>query len=89
MDLNLNNKTDSGTVLKRAINLSSGSTVTQNSCVYLEDNKKVHIWCLSNKQVLILLEQNRRFIGVNKRRGSYIAILKHYQSLKATNKNLH
>jgi hypothetical protein len=87
MTLELDLNPSPGNVLKKAIQLTSGQTVTQDECVHLELNKKVHIWSLSDKNILVLLEQDKKFIGLSKKKGSYDAILSYYRKMAFSDSN--
>jgi hypothetical protein len=79
-------------VIKRAASLFGGSTLIDEECVHVDPNKKVHIWALSNRTVLVLLEQNKTFVGVTKKKGSFKAIVDYYRRMvvpENTTKNLH
>ena len=80
MTLELDLKPQPSNVLKRAVSLlDADSRIVRDASVSLDSNRKVHLWGLGNKSVMVILEQDRRFIGVKKRKGSFDAILKYYQ----------
>jgi hypothetical protein len=65
-------------MMMRASELMSGETQTRREVVEIEPGKKVHIWGLEGQKVIILLEQDRKFLGVVKKKGSFDAIYHHY-----------
>ncbi len=67
-------------LLTKVLSLMDGETTTLEKTVEIEPGKKVHLWGLTGAKTIILMEQDRKFIGVIKRKGSFKAILSYYES---------
>ncbi len=67
-------------LLTRVVSLMDGETRTLEKTVEIEPGRKVHLWGLAGKKILILMEHDRKFIGVIKKKGCFKAILSYYES---------
>lgn len=80
---------DAVNVLMRALELTGNATVKRDSVVPIAEDRKVHIWLMSNKDILVILQEGRKLIGVDKRKGSYDAIHRHYLSMQQSSETVH
>jgi hypothetical protein len=72
--------TSSANVLCEAARLQSGRNVKQHKSLNIKHGLILHLWSLGHNENLVLLQENRQWLGVKKVKGRFTRLLEKYKT---------